>query len=84
MAEGIAADVAAEVVDVLVVGEALVDIVQRDGTVLEHSGGSPANVALGLGRLGVDVALLTDLGRDERGARIAAHLAAGHQCRQER
>lgn len=75
-AEPTAADLTTEVVDVLVVGEALVDIVQRDGTVLEHPGGSPANVALGLGRLGVDVALLTDLGRDERGARVAAHLAS--------
>lgn len=68
--------VVSEVVDVLVVGEALVDIVRRDGEVLEHPGGSPANVALGLGRLGVNVALLTDVGRDERGARIAAHLTA--------
>ena len=37
----------------LVVGEALVDVVHRlDGTVDEHPGGSPANVALGLSRLG--------------------------------
>ncbi len=42
--------------DVLVVGEALVDIVrQQDGQVAEHPGGSPANVALGLGRLGHQV-----------------------------
>jgi len=37
----------------LVVGEALVDVVvSRDGTTREHVGGSPANVALGLARLG--------------------------------
>jgi fructokinase len=36
----------------LVIGEALIDIVQRDGQVLgEHVGGSPLNVAIGLGRL---------------------------------
>lgn len=62
---------------VLVIGEALVDVVHaRDGAVTEHVGGSPANVALGLGRLGRGVDLLTWLGRDDRGRRIAEHLAA--------
>lgn len=56
---------------VLVVGEALIDIV--DGT--EIVGGSPANVALGLGRLGVTVELLTAIGGDDRGSRIMEHLA---------
>lgn len=60
---------------VLVVGEALIDIVHHpDGTVVEHVGGSPTNVALGLGRLGVPVRLRTALARDARGERIAAHL----------
>lgn len=64
----------APILDVVVIGEALIDIVEsRDGTT-EHVGGSPANVALGLGRRGVGVALVTQLGRDDRGARIAAHL----------
>ncbi|GEN79653.1 carbohydrate kinase family protein [Actinotalea fermentans] len=62
---------------VLVIGEALVDVVHaRDGAVTEHVGGSPANVALGLGRLGRGVDLLTWLGRDDRGHRITEHLAA--------
>lgn len=62
---------------VLVVGEALVDVVHaRDGSVTEHVGGSPANVALGLARLGRGVDLLTWFGDDERGRRIRAHLAA--------
>ncbi|MDN3312008.1 carbohydrate kinase [Microbacterium oryzae] len=60
--------------DVLVIGEALIDIVAAADGATEHVGGSPANVALGLGRLGVDVALLTRIGADERGARIAARL----------
>lgn len=61
--------------DVLVVGEALVDIVVADGRApVEHPGGSPANVALGLGRLGRRVSLLTRIGDDERGRAIAAHL----------
>jgi fructokinase len=63
-------------VDVLVIGEALVDVVVADGRTVEHPGGSPANVALGLGRLGIPTALLTDIGRDERGEAIAAHLRA--------
>ena len=60
----------------LIIGEALVDVVHRlDGTVDEHPGGSPANVALGLGRLGRRVDLLTWLGRDAYGAVISEHLA---------
>jgi fructokinase len=63
--------------DVLVVGEALIDIVRRpDGTSAEHPGGSPANVALGLGRLGRRVWLLSHLGEDARGERARKHLAA--------
>jgi fructokinase len=61
--------------DVLVVGEALVDIVVRpDGSREEHPGGSPANVALGLARLGRRARLLTRLGDDERGAAVRSHL----------
>lgn len=60
---------------VLVVGEALVDIVRTpDGQVKEHPGGSPANVALTLVRLGRTTTLLTRLGDDERGRAVADHL----------
>jgi fructokinase len=60
---------------VLVVGEALVDVVRRaDGSVEEHPGGSPANVALGLARLGRTTHLLTHLGDDARGGLVQAHL----------
>ena len=61
-------------VDVLVVGEALIDIVEGDDGVRELVGGSPANVAVGLARQGHGVHLLTRLGRDQRGERIAAQL----------
>ena len=62
----------------IVVGEALVDLVgQRGGrTLAAHPGGSPANVALGLGRLGVPVTLKTRLGRDSLGEMIRGHLEA--------
>lgn len=60
---------------VVVIGEALVDIVEDGGRSTEHVGGSPANVALGLGRLGRHVTFLTQIGDDPRGARIGAHLA---------
>ncbi len=56
---------------ILVMGEALVDVVTRGDDVDEHVGGSPANVAFGLGRLGHDVALATWIGADRRGKRIA-------------
>src|SRR6185436_7454721 len=59
----------------LVIGESLIDLVQHpDGSTQEHVGGSPANVAIGLARLGHDVTFATQLGADQRGARIASHL----------
>lgn len=60
--------------DVVVVGEALVDIVVSSAGSVEHPGGSPANVAYGLGRLGAATALLTSIGDDPRGAAIEQHL----------
>jgi fructokinase len=63
--------------DVLVIGEALVDIVSASGRPeVEHAGGSPANVALGLARLGITTHLLTRIGDDERGRLIRRHLEA--------
>ncbi len=75
----------------LVIGEALIDIVKHadpcaeptrprtehrtEDRVEEHVGGSPANVAIGIARLGHPVRLLTRLGRDERGRRIAGLLS---------
>jgi len=61
----------------LVIGEALIDIVQRDGKVLgEHVGGSPLNVAVGLGRLDRGVDFLTHIADDERGRRIVEYVEA--------
>lgn len=63
--------------DVLVVGEALVDIVHRaDGSIDESPGGSPANVALALGRLARRPRLLTSLGDDGRGQTVRRWLEA--------
>jgi len=59
----------------LVIGEALIDIVERDGQVKgEHVGGSPLNVAVGLARLGRGVDFLTHIGDDPRGRRIIDYL----------
>lgn len=59
----------------LVIGEALVDIVVPNmGDTREIPGGSPANVALTLGRLGRKVELLTWLGADARGLLVRKHL----------
>lgn len=61
----------------LVIGEALVDVVEHaDGRREEHPGGSPANVALGLARLGRAVDLLTWLAPDDYGTRVTSHLEA--------
>lgn len=61
---------------VLVVGEALVDIVHRPGGLVdEHPGGSPLNVAIGLARLGHDVDYAARFARDSHGALIRDHLS---------
>jgi fructokinase len=63
-------------VTALVIGEALIDRVTRDGETRDWPGGSPAHVAVGLSRLGIATTLLTDLGDDPDGAFLRAHLAA--------
>jgi fructokinase len=69
--------------DVLCLGEALVDLVSdRPGRLSEcerfevHSGGAPANVAVGLARLGVRAAFLGVTGDDDLGSLLARKLAA--------
>jgi fructokinase len=63
-----------QVLDVIVIGEALTDIVTTPGGTTEHPGGSPSNVAYGLARLGVSTGLLTAVGADRRGAALESHL----------
>lgn len=61
----------------VVVGESLVDIVvPRTGAPSCAVGGSPLNVAVGLARLDVETLLVTQVGDDEHGGRITAHLEA--------
>ena len=65
-------------VPVVVVGELLVDIVHTpDGQTAEHVGGSPANVALGIARLGHDTWFACLVGTDDRGVRCTEHVEAG-------
>lgn len=61
---------------VLTVGEALIDVVvpHDGGEPVEHVGGSPANVAIGLAALGHPSRLTAYLGQDARGERVRAHL----------
>ena len=61
---------------ILVIGEALIDIVDRGGQPVRHVGGSPLNVAFGLARLGIATTFASEFGEDSDGAAIAAHLAA--------
>ena len=63
---------------VAVAGEALVDLVPAPvGEYFEaRPGGSPANVALGLARLGIPARLLARIADDPMGRRIRDHLAA--------
>jgi fructokinase len=63
-----------QVLDVVVIGEALIDVVTTPEGTNEHPGGSPANVAYGLARLGVSTGLLTSMGADRRGDALEEHL----------
>ncbi len=61
----------------LVVGEALIDtVVHPIGRRVQHPGGSPANVAITLGRLGHTPTLLTRIGSDSSGNLIRKWLRA--------
>ena len=61
----------------MVVGEALVDVVHTaDGETGEHPGGSAANVAVALARLGRGVRFATSYADDAHGRLIGEHLRA--------
>ncbi len=70
-------------IDVLSFGEALIDFLPSERGKIRHVasfhkavGGAPANVALGLGRLGRTVAFLTRVGADEFGEYLRMELGA--------
>ncbi|MEU0251551.1 carbohydrate kinase [Streptomyces sp. NPDC006184] len=70
-----AGDSEAPALPAIVIGEALVDIIAGpDGSRRNRPGGSPANVALGLGRLGHPVRLATRVGHDHFGSLVRKHL----------
>ena len=58
----------------VVLGESLIDIVERDGRTSAMPGGSPLNVAVGLARLGHDTTFITEFGNDDHGELVAQHL----------
>lgn len=60
---------------VLCLGEALIDVVHRDGSSTEHVGGSPLNVACGLAALGHPTELAAWWAKDPRGKAIEELLA---------
>ncbi|MCL1838832.1 MAG: carbohydrate kinase [Propionibacteriaceae bacterium] len=63
----------------VVIGEALIDVFERPGSDRsEYPGGSPLNVAVGLGRLGRGVWLGTWIGTDARSMAIKAHCQASN------
>lgn len=56
-----------------VIGEGLVDVVQRPSGFAAHVGGSPLNVAVGVVRLGHPVQFMGRHGLDAYGDYVAAH-----------
>jgi fructokinase len=62
-------------VTVLVIGEALIDVVDAPGRPLQRTpGGGPFNVAIGLARLQIPTALLTCIGADTDGELLLSAL----------
>lgn len=59
----------------MVIGESLLDEVQRGNVRTTHPGGAPLNVAAGLARLERDVTLVTRIGGDDDGETIINFLA---------
>ncbi len=60
---------------IVVAGEALIDVVvDNDGDTSETPGGSPLNVAVGLGRLDVPATLISQVGHDEYGGLVVQHV----------
>lgn len=62
--------------EVLVIGEAVMDLVRSRGEITRSPGGSPVNVALGLARLGLRTRLRTALAADDDGRVILDRLEA--------
>ena len=60
---------------IVVTGEALVDLVEEGGVLRAVPGGGPFNTAIALGRLGLPVAYLGTLSRDDYGGVLAGLLA---------
>jgi fructokinase len=56
---------------ILVIGEALVDVVDGE----PHAGGSPFNVAIGLARLECETVLATQIGNDSYGSILQRHMS---------
>jgi fructokinase len=65
---------------IVVFGEALIDLVPgtAKASFTAHPGGGPANIAVGLGRLGIDVQLLARLADDQFGAMLRDHLGGSN------
>ncbi len=61
---------------IVVCGEALIDLVPAGDAYQARPGGGPLNIAVGLGRLGVDVALLARLAPDRFGRLLREHVRA--------
>ena len=62
---------------VLCLGEALIDVIEREGKIEEKVGGSVYNVACGLASLGHATSLASWWAGDERGERLEEHLRVG-------
>jgi fructokinase len=60
---------------IVVVGEALIDLIDEHGRLAPHPGGGPFNTAVALGHLGAPVGFLGRLSRDRFGELLAARLA---------
>ena len=62
--------------NIVVVGEALIDLIQQsDGSYQAKTGGAPANVSIALARLGTDVTFIARMSNDAFGVKLYDWLA---------
>lgn len=64
--------------NIICYGESLIDFTYENNTFTPHQGGSPYNVAVALGRLGIDVGYVTQLSNDMFGDMLEEHLKNNH------
>jgi len=61
-------------IESVIIGDCIVDLVEKNGEITWHAGGAGLNLAVGLARLGNTANLVAQIGLDANGMRLMRHL----------